>query len=340
MYIDDCLKGTQMIMASDIEDPINLGSDESVTINQLVDIVEDIAGITLKRTYDLSAPKGVNGRNSDNTLITAASRLGAQCQTCATAGEDLPLDLRPDDRGLAAHGQGPDSHCVAICRSMALVSLQRTPARRGTPAVVRIPLGHTSRLRRKCQDRAATSTGEGSLRPPSPFGSSAFAQKYKEEQAPCLAIVIAAVDGPVMVLLAAALLELSGGIASAQDGDPRSTARLRLGPVYVAPTFEVRDIGVDTNVYNESLVEPIKDFVLTAIPTFVATVGPPRRALTVRSATSLVYFAKQASERSVNEDLTLTARGTFGRFVPFAELGYSEHARTCLVRSRCARPPC
>jgi nucleoside-diphosphate-sugar epimerase len=74
MFIDDCLKGTQMIMASDVEDPINLGSDESVTINQLVDIAEDIAGVRLKRTYDLSAPKGVNGRNSDNTMIS--ERLG------------------------------------------------------------------------------------------------------------------------------------------------------------------------------------------------------------------------------------------------------------------------
>ena len=85
MYIDDCLKGTQMILASDILEPINLGSDESVTINQLVDIVEDIAGIKLKRRYNLSAPKGVNGRNSDNTLITAASRLGARDHGCATA---------------------------------------------------------------------------------------------------------------------------------------------------------------------------------------------------------------------------------------------------------------
>jgi nucleoside-diphosphate-sugar epimerase len=69
MYIDDCVKGTQSIMESDIDEPINLGSSELVTINQLVDIVEEIAGIKLKRTYDLSAPKGVNGRNSDNTLI-------------------------------------------------------------------------------------------------------------------------------------------------------------------------------------------------------------------------------------------------------------------------------
>ena len=68
-YIDDCVKGTQMIMNSDWFEPINLGSSELVSINQLVDIVEDIAGIKLKRTHDLSAPKGVNGRNSDNTLI-------------------------------------------------------------------------------------------------------------------------------------------------------------------------------------------------------------------------------------------------------------------------------
>src|SRR5262249_48971893 len=69
MYIDDCVKGTQAIMHSDILDPINLGSDELVTINSLVDIVESIAGIKLKRRYNLSAPKGVNGRNSDNTRI-------------------------------------------------------------------------------------------------------------------------------------------------------------------------------------------------------------------------------------------------------------------------------
>jgi GDP-D-mannose 3', 5'-epimerase len=69
MYIDDCLKGTQTILASDILEPINLGSSELVSINQLVDIVEDIAGVKLKRTYNLKAPKGVNGRNSDNTLI-------------------------------------------------------------------------------------------------------------------------------------------------------------------------------------------------------------------------------------------------------------------------------
>jgi GDP-D-mannose 3', 5'-epimerase len=69
MYIDDCLHGTQAIMRSEIDFPINLGSEEKVSINQLVDTVEAIAGITLERRYNLDAPKGVNGRNSENTLI-------------------------------------------------------------------------------------------------------------------------------------------------------------------------------------------------------------------------------------------------------------------------------
>jgi GDP-D-mannose 3',5'-epimerase len=70
MYIDDCLEGTRRILDSDIIEPINLGSDELVSINELVSMVEDIAGITLKRTYLADAPQGVRGRNSDNDLIT------------------------------------------------------------------------------------------------------------------------------------------------------------------------------------------------------------------------------------------------------------------------------
>ena len=69
MYIDDCTKGTRAITESEIHEPLNLGSNELVTINQLVDLVEDIAGLKLKRRYKLDAPKGVNGRNSDNTKI-------------------------------------------------------------------------------------------------------------------------------------------------------------------------------------------------------------------------------------------------------------------------------
>jgi GDP-D-mannose 3', 5'-epimerase len=69
MYIDDCVKGILDIMYSTIEEPINLGSAEMVSINQLVDYVEEIADHKLERKYDLTAPKGVRGRNSENTLI-------------------------------------------------------------------------------------------------------------------------------------------------------------------------------------------------------------------------------------------------------------------------------
>ncbi len=70
MHIDDCIAGTRRIMDGAYPDPLNLGSDELVSINQLVTIVEGIAGVSLRRQYDLTAPKGVAGRNSDNTLIT------------------------------------------------------------------------------------------------------------------------------------------------------------------------------------------------------------------------------------------------------------------------------
>jgi nucleoside-diphosphate-sugar epimerase len=69
MFIDDCVQGSQMILAGDSAEPVNLGSDELVSINGLVDIVEGIAGITCEREYNLGAPQGVRGRNSDNTLI-------------------------------------------------------------------------------------------------------------------------------------------------------------------------------------------------------------------------------------------------------------------------------
>ena len=69
MYIDDCIFGTQMLMHSDIIEPLNIGSAQMVTINELVDIAENIAGIKVKKNYNLDAPKGVRGRSSDNTLI-------------------------------------------------------------------------------------------------------------------------------------------------------------------------------------------------------------------------------------------------------------------------------
>ena len=84
MYIDDCVKGSRMILESDIHEPLNLGSSEMVSINQLVDIAEQIVGIRLKRRYNLAAPRGVNGRNSDNTLIQ--SYLGWEPSTALTSG--------------------------------------------------------------------------------------------------------------------------------------------------------------------------------------------------------------------------------------------------------------
>jgi GDP-D-mannose 3', 5'-epimerase len=71
MYIDDCVKGIDAITHCDdlIATPINLGSSELVSINTLVSKVEKIAGVKLKRSYNLNAPQGVAGRNSDNTFI-------------------------------------------------------------------------------------------------------------------------------------------------------------------------------------------------------------------------------------------------------------------------------
>ncbi len=69
MYIEDCLNGIEKIMHGNFHDPINLGSSESVTINQLVEIVSKIANQKFEGKHDLTAPQGVRGRNSDNSLI-------------------------------------------------------------------------------------------------------------------------------------------------------------------------------------------------------------------------------------------------------------------------------
>ena len=92
MYIDDCTLGTRIIAESDIHEPINLGSDELVTINQLVDIVEEIAGVKLKRNYNLDAPKGVNGRNSDNTQNPRKAQLGTLHQAPRRPRQNIRLD--------------------------------------------------------------------------------------------------------------------------------------------------------------------------------------------------------------------------------------------------------
>lgn len=69
MYVDDCVRGSQEILAGDFTEPVNLGSAELVSINQMIAILEDIAGISVERQHDLTAPQGVRGRNSDNTLF-------------------------------------------------------------------------------------------------------------------------------------------------------------------------------------------------------------------------------------------------------------------------------
>lgn len=69
MYIDDCITGMNLIWKKGDQRPLNLGSDEMVSINQLVDIAEGFAGIKLNRNYNLDAPQGVRGRNSENTMI-------------------------------------------------------------------------------------------------------------------------------------------------------------------------------------------------------------------------------------------------------------------------------
>jgi nucleoside-diphosphate-sugar epimerase len=69
MYIDDCIEGIDRIMRHEVPEPVNLGSEELVTIDQLVDVVEEISGLELKRRYQLDAPLGVQGRNSDNTRL-------------------------------------------------------------------------------------------------------------------------------------------------------------------------------------------------------------------------------------------------------------------------------
>jgi len=69
MYVDDCVEGLMRLMASDFREPLNLGTDELVTINGLVDMVARIAGKRINKRHNLTGPQGVRGRNSDNTLL-------------------------------------------------------------------------------------------------------------------------------------------------------------------------------------------------------------------------------------------------------------------------------
>jgi GDP-D-mannose 3', 5'-epimerase len=104
MFVDDCVQGSRMLMESDVTDPINIGSSELVSINGLIDIISDIAGITVTRRHDLSAPQGVRGRNSDNTMIL--DKLGWEPSTSLRDGLEVTyawiLDQVRSATGVAA----------------------------------------------------------------------------------------------------------------------------------------------------------------------------------------------------------------------------------------------
>jgi GDP-D-mannose 3',5'-epimerase len=105
MYIDDCIRGTLALCASDHADPINLGSSELVSINRLVDLVEEIAGVRLGRRYRLDAPKGVAGRNSDNTRFRALT--GWEPSTRLRDGLEQTYRWIHDQYVAAHGGRGP-----------------------------------------------------------------------------------------------------------------------------------------------------------------------------------------------------------------------------------------
>ena len=107
MFIDDCVYGTNMLMRSDVTEPLNVGSSQLVTINELVSIVEGIAGLKLRRSYNLDAPQGVRGRNSDNTLVK--ERLGWEPEITprGRAREDVRVDVRRDGGSRLAQGSDP-----------------------------------------------------------------------------------------------------------------------------------------------------------------------------------------------------------------------------------------
>jgi GDP-D-mannose 3', 5'-epimerase len=105
MYVDDCVYGTRILMESDVTEPLNLGSAHLVTINELVSIVEEIAGLKLRRHYKLDAPQGVRGRNSDNTLIK--ERLGWEPDVTLEDGLEKTYAWMSDEMTARTARKGP-----------------------------------------------------------------------------------------------------------------------------------------------------------------------------------------------------------------------------------------
>ena len=115
MYIDDCVAGIDKIMHSDIEEPINLGSDELITIDGLVDLVADLAGIEVEKVHLLDKPRGVNGRNSDNTLIL--EKLGWEPMTSLRAGMEKTFAWVQDQYLAQVGGAAPPAATPAPAAS-------------------------------------------------------------------------------------------------------------------------------------------------------------------------------------------------------------------------------
>jgi nucleoside-diphosphate-sugar epimerase len=122
-YIDDCLEGTLRLMASDVVEPLNVGSDQLVTINQLVTIVENVAGVTLKRRYKLDAPKGRSRTQQRQHAGARTSRVGAVNQARDRDAPHLQLDPRADDGGHAAA-------CIRLVATPATERHRCRPSRR------------------------------------------------------------------------------------------------------------------------------------------------------------------------------------------------------------------
>ena len=134
MYIDDCVKGIDKIMHCDelIATPINLGSSELVSINELLTKIEKIAGVKLNRKYDLNAPQGVAGRNSDNTFIKKVLEVGTEHQARQGPGRNLRVD-----QGTISQPQGRQTRGHRLMKSKATSPVAKTARLHSQPPATR-----------------------------------------------------------------------------------------------------------------------------------------------------------------------------------------------------------
>jgi hypothetical protein len=120
----------------------------------------------------------------------------------------------------------------------------------------------------------------------------------------------------------ACVLILAGADAALAQDAAQEPARTHIGPVILTPSIELRDAGIDTNVYNDNSDEPTKDFAFTLVPAVRALLRSRRWYVDARSTTSVLYYVHQSSERSANEDLASTAELRLNRITAIAEGGY------------------